>query len=109
MNADGKNALMLVTDKIIEHGNIEFESVEKNILKTTGQKNNPYRKPTSQASLDKSQKIQLFRGKSCGYNFEYQEPNLWICTGDNCDVLVWVEEDFNLSKNAHYDKDNNAG
>ena len=100
---------MLVTDKIIEEGNIEFESVEKNILKTTGQKTNPYRKPTSQASLDKSQKIQLFRGKSCGYNFEYQEPNLWKCTEENCDVLVWVEEDVNLSKNTHYDKDNNVG
>ena len=107
MNIDGKNALKLMTEMILNgSAHIEFDFLEEKILKITGQKHNPYRKPKAQSKADflatkKDQRLRLIRGESCGFSFECLKPPIWICRGNNCGVEITMEEDFSFKDLNH--------
>ena len=107
VNIDGKNALKLMTEMILNGStHIEFDFLEEKILKITGQKHNPYRKPKAQSKADflatkKDQKLRLIRGESCGFSFECLKPPIWICRGNNCGVEITMEEDFSFKDLNH--------
>ena len=107
VNAENKTALKIVTE-LVDDGDSSLTFLGEKILEKTGQKQKPYRTPSSHNVVDKrqTQSSCMFRGKSCGYSFKSQalDPSNWICLGDNCAVITVVKDDFYLVDPHHYNR-----
>jgi hypothetical protein len=96
---NGKNALTLVTEMV--NNGAPFVVLEKLIREKTGQK-----KKNNSETLEKIEKLQLFRGKNYGFLFECLESSasVWTCKGQHCNVEINVREDFTVSDPDHYER-----
>ena len=102
VNGENKNALMLVTGKLLEQlidthqssksTSFMYKDIEKMILRKTGQKHNVYLQPQVPVDKSKVQKLSLNFGKSCGFQFQLV-GGVWRCGAENCGVQLTLEGD----------------